>query len=188
MLEREEHSLILRVLAAEHGGVVTAADRDMAGVIGGTRERGEGCKPHPAPALAEPAPALSTVNVATKTILSRRSTSVLLVFRTRSVAKRCRNSLEPAACADPASTRSSHRACEAQATALSTLSLKARPPPVAARTAPAATRNETAPRSGFASRTSGRIVELETQRVYVHAGILQHVAVAWVFKERVRLL
>lgn len=89
---------------------------------------------------------------------------------------------------DPASTRSSGGACQARATALSTLTegtdadlslpgpLLPRPgtrPPLA---------------TELHGPTSGRIVELEPQRAYVHAGILHHFAVVWVFKERVRLL
>jgi hypothetical protein len=47
VLERQQHSLILRLLAGEHGGVLATADRDIAGSVGGAGKRKEGCKPRP---------------------------------------------------------------------------------------------------------------------------------------------
>jgi aminoglycoside phosphotransferase (APT) family kinase protein len=63
VLEREEHPLILRLLAGEHGGVLAGADRDIAGRVGGASEREQGTQPHAAPALAGAGPALSAVKV-----------------------------------------------------------------------------------------------------------------------------
>ena len=63
VLERQEHPLILRLLAGEHGGVLPGADRDIAGRVGSASEREQGPEPHSAPALAEPAPALVAVKV-----------------------------------------------------------------------------------------------------------------------------
>jgi hypothetical protein len=63
VLERQEHSLILRLLAGEHGGVLRGADRDIAGRVGSASEREQGPEPHSTPALAEPAPALVAVKV-----------------------------------------------------------------------------------------------------------------------------
>ncbi|HEX7161943.1 MAG TPA: hypothetical protein VF223_11990 [Trebonia sp.] len=63
MLKREEYPLIFRLLAGEHGGVIAAADRDIADRVGGAGEREQGAEPYAAPALAEPAPALAAVKV-----------------------------------------------------------------------------------------------------------------------------
>ena len=89
---------------------------------------------------------------------------------------------------DPASTRSSRGACQARATPLSTLSLKARTRTF--RCPGCSCRDPERPRlaTDLHGRTSGRIVELEPHRAYVHAGILHHFAELWVFKERVRVL
>src|SRR6185437_5552714 len=63
MLKREEHPLVLRLLAGEHRGVLAAADRDVAGCVGGAGECEQGPQPYPAPALIESAPALAAVEV-----------------------------------------------------------------------------------------------------------------------------
>jgi arginine deiminase len=63
MVERQEHPLIFRLLAAEDGGVLAGADRDIAARVGGASERQQGSKPHSAPALAQPAPPLAAVEV-----------------------------------------------------------------------------------------------------------------------------
>lgn len=63
MVERKENSLILCLLADEHGGVLTGADRDIACRVSSASEREQGSEPHSAPALAKPAPALATVKV-----------------------------------------------------------------------------------------------------------------------------
>jgi hypothetical protein len=76
VLEPEQHSLILRLLAGEHGGVVAAADRDIAGSVGGASEYEERCESHPAPALAEPAPALSAVKIRDQLSVHERRNSI----------------------------------------------------------------------------------------------------------------
>ena len=63
VLERKEHPLILRLLAGQHGGVLAGADRDITGRAGRASEREQGSKPHSAPPLADPAPALAAVEV-----------------------------------------------------------------------------------------------------------------------------
>src|SRR5215471_20129873 len=63
VLKRQEHPLIVRLLAGEHGGVLAAADRDVSRYVGSASEREQGAKPDAAPALTEPAPALAAVKV-----------------------------------------------------------------------------------------------------------------------------
>ena len=52
VLEREEHPLVLHLLAGEHGGVLAGADRDIACRTSRAGEREQGPEPHSAPALA----------------------------------------------------------------------------------------------------------------------------------------
>ena len=63
VLQREEHPLILGLLAGEHRGVLAGANRDIAGPGGSASECEQGPEPHSAPALAEPAPAFAAVKV-----------------------------------------------------------------------------------------------------------------------------
>ena len=73
VLEREEHSLVLCLLSGENGGVLDAADRDIAGHVGGARECEEGGEPYPAPPVVEPAPAFSAVKVCDELSVHQRA-------------------------------------------------------------------------------------------------------------------
>jgi hypothetical protein len=73
VLECKEHPLILCLLAGEDGGVLAGGDRDIAGRSGSASEREQGPKPHSAPVLAEPAPALVAVKIRDKFGVHRRA-------------------------------------------------------------------------------------------------------------------